>query len=58
MKKDNQIIIFLATLYLAKPSFYSKSKKNYTIFYEEIDINKKYYNKNVDSINKKELFIL
>jgi len=66
IRRDDQIVVFLPMVHLAKTSFYNKSKKiidslkyeNYTVFYEEITINKNYYSKKLDSISKKELFVL
>lgn len=63
MRKNDQVVVFLPMLHLAKPSFYYDSKKiidslkneNYTVFYEEISVNEKYYNKSLDVKNKKEL---
>jgi hypothetical protein len=63
MRNDDKIVVFLPTVHLAKPSFYQNSKKivdslkneNYIVFYEEINVHEKYYNKSLDLENKKEL---
>ena len=66
LKNKNKTIVYIPTIHVSKPEFYKKIKKevdslrqnNFTIFYEEIGIDNKYYKKNIDNSLKEEFDIL
>ena len=57
LKKDDQTVVFLGTVHLAKPEFFDSAKKiidslkreNFTVFYESITFDDEYYKDKLDS---------
>jgi len=66
LEKDDQKVIFLGMVHLVKPGFYQQAKiiidslrkENYTIFYEGIKYDKKFYKAELDSLELEELYLI